>query len=891
MTTGFTQVGVAGEAMATKVVHANERIAASAAASALAVQRQADQMYVAYPGMAAKGQKLADDLDVAMRKASDANDNLGRAMTGAGNDADGARSKHGGFRDTVSELGGGLDTAVVKLGGWKTAIAGAAVAAGLIAAATTKMAGDFEFATTKLMTSAGETHQTIGLVRQGILDMSVQVGESAGDLTEAMFAVSSANYTGANGLNVLKAAAQGAKAEGADLTIVADGLVTAMRAYGYEADQAGIVTSKLVAAGTVGKMSFQELSNSLSSVLPVAGAAKVSFDDILGSLATMTSQGMSAQQATQNMADAIRHMVAPTQVQAKELGQLGMRAGDLAEMLREKGLSGTVAHLSRVIIEHMGPSGKVMLESFNKSKDAAQAVQDMLKSMPQSMQDLARAYLSGSISAGEWAKQLKGMPVDQENLAKQFEKLVDRSKGFSDLLKSGVPAAQTYQDALRRVMGDATGMNVALMLTGDQLGYVKNAVSTVAGATTDASGNVRGWSEVQGLFNVKLQQAKAGAETLGISIGQRLLPVATAIVGVFSTVSAWLGRNQWAANALAIVIGTILVAAIIAGVVAVGKFTVALLTNPVVLITMAIIALIAGIIALIKNWDAVVAKLKEVWDFITAWVAGTWNDFINWISRIASAVGDWFSALPGKIGGWLSETGASFTRWFGSVLSDAGGWLADMGARIGGWFAGLPSLIWGAVGDIGAAVGDIGKNIVVGIWNGLVRMGQWLWDKIWGWIKSVIPGPIKSALGISSPSKLMEDEIGLEIPAGVAVGITNNGKVAEDAAVRMARGVAAAAKTGLAGVSGPGVGIGGPETTAGGGVQAPGGLLAGMSNPSQGLVPVAADSGPVVTNVTINVAGQLVTWTQLVAELQKALLRYGTRNTSSGVNYAGFGAA
>jgi phage-related protein len=65
---------------------------------------------------------------------------------------------------------------------------------------------------------------------------------------------------------------------------------------------------------------------------------------------------------------------------------------------------------------------------------------------------------------------------------------------------------------------------------------------------------------------------------------------------------------------------------------------------------------------------------------------------------------------------------------------------------------------------------DIGKNIVGGIWEGISGSIKWIKDKITGWVGDVFAF-IKKLFGIHSPSKLMKDEVGLNIGLGVADGI------------------------------------------------------------------------------------------------------------------------
>lgn len=80
---------------------------------------------------------------------------------------------------------------------------------------------------------------------------------------------------------------------------------------------------------------------------------------------------------------------------------------------------------------------------------------------------------------------------------------------------------------------------------------------------------------------------------------------------------------------------------------------------------------------------------------------------------------------------------------------------------------------------------SIGSDVVKGLWNGIQDMGGWLKDKIIAFVKDKIPGPIKKALGISSPSKVAA-ALGKQVPAGLAMGIDATADMVAKAANSMA---------------------------------------------------------------------------------------------------------
>lgn len=445
-----------------------------------------------------------------------------------------------------------------KVGGSFNKMAlGVAAGAAVIAVKTTSMAANFQTNMLKLQTSAGEQQSNMAKVSNGVLDLATKTGDSTTELAAAMYTVESGGQHGAAGLMVLKAAAQGAKAEGADLNVVADATTSILQDYHLKATDAALVTSKLVATTGAGKTTFEALAGSLHSVLPQASAAHIALSDILGAEASMTVHGMSADQVTQNLSDTIRHLVKPTQQSQKEMGQLGIDASSLNGMLAKKGLTGTLEYLSQTILSKMGPSGKILLGTFTESKQAAADETQMIKGLPGPLAALAKQYQAGSITSKDWTSTLKGLAPEQANQLKQFAALANRASGFSAALKSGTPAAQSYSATLANVMGDATGLNTALMLTGENTAYTNGAVATISKTTTDAGNNVKGWAEIQSTFNVKMAQAREQVEVLGIRIGNALLPYMTKLMVVVGASVGWFAKHTTVAKDLAIGIGAL----------------------------------------------------------------------------------------------------------------------------------------------------------------------------------------------------------------------------------------------------------------------------------------------------------------------------------------------
>ncbi|MFF7142234.1 phage tail tape measure protein [Streptomyces nodosus] len=420
-----------------------------------------------------------------------------------------------------------------------------------VAVASTKMAGDFQAETMVLHTAAGETLKNLGTVRKGILDIASGTGTDWRNLTDGMYQVEKAGYRGADGLKVLKAAAQGAREENAHLDTVTNAMTSVMASYHLKASDSVRVMNALKTAAGEGKMTMEQFSSSLSTVLPIASANKISLEEVTGALATLTQHGTSAREGTQELASTIRQLASPNNVAVQEMQRFGLSATDVSTKLGKRGLTGTLDLLTTTVLGKMGPSGTILLSAFNKTKQAAADADEMVKAMPKSIQGLARSYAAGAISLGDWRQKLKELPPEQANLLSQYATLRNKTTGFSAELKRGGPAAKTYTDAIRKMTGGAIGLNTTLQLTGENTEGFKERVKKVGESFHNTSKDVEGWEETQKLFNVQMDKAKQTINVLMIEIGTKLIPVVTSVV-------AWFGRHKDVAVALAAVIGGVL---------------------------------------------------------------------------------------------------------------------------------------------------------------------------------------------------------------------------------------------------------------------------------------------------------------------------------------------
>jgi TP901 family phage tail tape measure protein len=430
-----------------------------------------------------------------------------------------------------------------------------ALGLGVAGALMVKAAGNFQDSTTHLVTDAGESAKNLGMVQAGILNVSTATGQSASSITDAMYHIESGGMHAQEGLDVLKVAAEGARVGGADLDTVSKTLVGSLNAYYGSSMNAGNATQRsasmmneLIATVAAGDMRMQDLAGSLSSVAPIAAKAGLSMAQVGGAIATMTSQGMTAQNATQELAHTITSLQNPTTVQTNEMAQLGLSSMKVASNLGHAGLTGTITTLTQAITSHMGKAGTVLMSAFNQSTSAAKDAQIMLAKLPPSIQSVAKGYLDGSVSYSTWYAAVKTQPLVARSMATEFAATASKAKGFNSILTAGGPAAQTYTAALAKMTGGQTGLKVSLMLSGKSAGVFSKNVADIAAAAKKGGDQVDNWSTIQGTFNFKVSQAKTGIENTGIAIGTALLPAVTSVISavtkVVIPVAEWTAKNK-----------------------------------------------------------------------------------------------------------------------------------------------------------------------------------------------------------------------------------------------------------------------------------------------------------------------------------------------------------
>ncbi len=699
-----------------------------------------------------------------------------------------------GFKDASVEG----ESFAAKTGSWKTALAklgqGTILMGAAVAAVSVKMAADWQTSMVRLATSAGETGGVVNQRLTGelanvstkLLQMARDTATSTKELASGMYMVESAGFHGAQGLIVMKAAAEGAKAEGAPLQEMANALTSALKSYNMGAAQSVSMTNQMVATVGAGKMTMSAFAGSISTVLPIAASAKLSFAQVGGAMATLTNHGTSAEHATQELAFAIRNLEAPNKVAVNTMAALGLNSNDVSMKLGQRGLTGTIALLEATVKKHEGADGLVHI--WSKGKDTALTFDSAMKKMMGGAVGLNTALMLGGDNAKQFAanvatvgkaangagedvngwKEITGTFNFQMGQLKQT--MITYAIQLGTVLLPYVSSAVkwfTQHSAVTKTLAGIIG-GVLLVAVGAYIvAMTQAAIATVAATwpilliiaaiAAIAVGLVYCYNHFtwfHNAVNAIWPAIKAGAEWLWHALQVVWDALVTAFHWVVDT-----GKAVWA-DLVSAFDATVAWFKALPGKIMAGIEAIPGLIKTAVekafyyfgyglgVIVKEAIALPGQILAGIEALPGLVEALfTRVWRGTVVIFTTLWHDLVNvsvsiyqgvtsWVSNLISDVVQFFSTLPGKVVAFVEQLPGKIK----AAVSDAGTWLLDAGKQV---VMGLIHGVQNAAGAAVSAVKDLGGNILSGF---------------------------KDAMGIHSPSKAFAD-IARWIPEGIAEGI------------------------------------------------------------------------------------------------------------------------
>ena len=190
--------------------------------------------------------------------------------------------------------------------------------------------------------------------------------------------------------------------------------------------------------------------------------------------------------------------------------------------------------------------------------------------------------------------------------------------------------------------------------------------------------------------------------------------------------------------------------------------------SPIIQSIMSTISSVINTISSIWNavWGAISSFFTTIWNNIVSTVTAVINSVMSVISGVLSTISGIWNSTWSAISGFVSSVWNGIVSAVSGFVNEVRNRVSDVLNTIGR----IGSDILNAVSNFPSLLVNAGGDLIRGLANGITDMVGWVVDKVKGVGASVVDG-LKSFFGIKSPSRVMRDQIGKQLGAGLALGI------------------------------------------------------------------------------------------------------------------------
>jgi tape measure domain-containing protein len=590
---------------------------------------------------------------------------------------------------------------------------------------------------------------------------SRQIEESARHADEAFGNVDKSSSKSSSGLGKFGAAA------GAVGGLVSSGI-------GMAVDAIGDLTGDIIEAS--------DSADKFKSTLNFAGLDTGTIDALTASTQTYADQTVYSISDIRNVtAQLAANGVQGFDKLAEAAGNLNAVAGGNAQTFSSVGM----------VLTQTAGAGKLTTENWNQLADA----------IPGASGKLQEAMLKNGAYTGNFRDAMEKGEISAEEFNQAIMDL-----GMTDAAKEAATSTSTIEGAMGNLEASVVGVGTTIL---DQFkGPLTSGISLLAQGISGLSGVFTGlvqtigpilsqigttfqtafqpvveivqsqllpalqplMSALQNLGNAIMPIITAAIQTIApvlstlvSNIGQTMSVIATAVTPVINNIASLIQAVLPAIQSAFQIWGTY-----IQGVInAVFPFIQTVVTSVMNVVN----AIISTVLAAINGdwsgvWEGIQNIVSSVWNGIQSIVSGAINAVSGVISSVLSGISGIFSSVWNGIKGAVSSAWSGITSVVSSGVSSMMNFITSIPSRIMGVFSGAGSWLLSA-----------GQNIIQGLINGITNAIGGAISAVKNAVSGIIDGA-KSLLGIASPSKVFDREIGRMIPAGLGRGVSENERAA-----------------------------------------------------------------------------------------------------------------
>lgn len=590
---------------------------------------------------------------------------------------------------------------------------------------------------------------------------SRQIEESARQADESLGNVDKSSSKSSSGLGKFGAAA------GAVGGLVSSGI-------GMAVDAIGDLTGDIIEAS--------DSADKFKSTLNFSGLDTGTIDALTASTQTYADQTVYSISDIRNVtAQLAANGVQGFDKLAEAAGNLNAVAGGNAQTFSSVGM----------VLTQTAGAGKLTTENWNQLADA----------IPGASGKLQEAMLKNGAYTGNFRDAMEKGEISAEEFNQAIMDL-----GMTDAAKEAATSTSTIEGAMGNLEASVVGVGTTIL---DQFkGPLTSGISMLAQGISGLSGVFTGlvqtigpilsqigttfqtaFQPVVGMVQSQLLPALQPLMSALQNLGNAIMPIITAAIQTIAPVLSTLVSNivqtmSVIATAVTPVINNIasLIQAVlpaiqsafqiwgtyIQGVInAVFPFIQTVITSVMNVINEIITTVLAAINGDWSGvWEGIQNIVSSVWNGIQSIVSGAINAVSGVISSVLNGISGIFSSVWNGIKGAVSSAWSGITSAVSSGVSSMMNFITSIPSRIMGVFSGAGSWLLSA-----------GQNIIQGLINGITNAIGGAISAVKDAVGGIIDGA-KSLLGIASPSKVFDREIGRMIPAGLGRGVSENERAA-----------------------------------------------------------------------------------------------------------------
>lgn len=509
-----------------------------------------------------------------------------------------------------------------------------------------------------------------------------------------------------------------------------------------------------IIAGASATAEYGDQVDKMSQKLGLSTQAYQQWDYVLGqSGADITSMSTGMKTLTNKLDDAKNGSEAAQAM----FEALGLSMEDLSTMSREDVFAATIAGFqgmadsterAALANDLFGKSGQELTPLFNTSVEETQALMQAASDLGMVMSDEAVSAAADYQDALDTLQRTFG-GLKNSLMGDFMPSITSVMEGLSALISGDSSGIGKISEGITSFIDNLTSMAPQLLEVGSSLilslgeAIVSNLPLLISAAGETVLSLAQGLiSQLPMILSVGLEVLMSLAQGIADSLPTMIPTLVSVVVEMVKILTDPANLASLVDAAIAIIFG------LADGIIEALPILIEAVPEILINLTTALIAespklLEASVMLVVKLVEGIISNLPKL-------LLSGKDMVVTLVTGIASLTKDMYTKAGELLGKFISG------------VRDAFPLVLEKGKEIAG-------KVVSGLGQVGQDLFNAGMDVVRGIWSGISGGTSWIKTQITNWVGDVVSF-LKRIFGISSPSKVMRDQVGIWLAKGIGVG-------------------------------------------------------------------------------------------------------------------------